>query len=177
LKVRQREQLRRTLVMAGGLLAWDILPNGTADPVEEASKHVKKLARDGTRAIAKDLADETADKRAETKQIKGVAKALLKLAKDRKTEYPAEVIYVHTTKNPAQGLVTKTETLTLNDAGEAEDAAANLEKRLPRSSDLKDQMLVELKQKQKVLDEMKAGLPEFVDSSKPLLGEVFAILH
>ena len=150
---------------------------GNQDPVAAASKEMAKLARNGTRALEKDLADEVAVKKAEITQLKAMAKQLHKLSKDKKAEYPVEISYSHTAKTPGQGLVTKTPELVIKDAGDAESAALDIEKRLPRWGDLKDEMLEELKRRQAELDDMRRGLSGFVDSSKRLLAEVFAILH
>ena len=175
-KVRQREQLRRALVKAAEMLQWDTNGIESDDPVEVASKDVMKLVRAGQKQLAKELEDEVAEKKAEAQQLKKVAKTLLKAAKDKKTEWPYMLTYNYTAKGPTQGLVTKVAELELEEPQNAEDAAATIEKKLPRWTDLKDQMVVELKKKQAVLEEMRKGLPEFVDSSKGLLSEVFAIL-
>lgn len=177
LLIRQREELRRALVTAAELLGWEVLNTGDRDPVIEAAKDMAKLARSGTTALEKDLAEEVAVKKAEATQLKSVAKSLHKLSKDKKVEYPSEMSYQHTAKTPGQGLVTKTPELVLKDAGEAESAALDIEKRLPRWTDLKDEMVEDLKRKQAQLDDMRSGLPGFVESSRNLLSEVFAILH
>lgn len=177
LKVRQREQLRRTLVAAAEVLGWETLNTGNQDPVIEAAKDMAKLARNGTKALEQDLIDEVTVKKAETTTLKGVAKQLHKLSKDKKIEYPVEMSYEHTAKTPGQGLVTKTAELVLKEPGEAESAALDIEKRLPRWGDLKDEMLEELKRQQDQLDDMRSGLPGFVEAYRGLLAEVFAILH
>lgn len=176
LKVRQREQLRRALVAAAGVMGWEKNPVGNDDPVDLAARDMLKLARLGAKNMAQDMADSIARKKAEAKELKKVAKELLKLAKDKKTEYPVQMTYEYTAKGPTRGLVTKEAELELEAPSDAEDAAATIEKKLERWTDLKDQMAGEMKQTAGQIDEMAKGLPEFVDASRVLIGEVFAIL-
>jgi hypothetical protein len=98
------------------------------------------------------------------------------LAADAKTEYPAEVEYSHTARDGLRRLVTKTEALTLADADEATSAAATLEKRLEGYAKLRDQMLEELEERQRQIDEMRDGLSGFVAASNRLVVEVLATL-
>ena len=104
-------------------------------------------------------------------------KAIWKLAEDESTEYPQDVSYSHTARDATVGLVTKTEELTLADAGEARDAAQVIEKRTETWGKLREQMIADLKQKQKQLEEMKSELTEFAESTQGLVREVLATLH
>ena len=177
LRVRQREQLRRALFSAGESLGWESLTAGEADPVEGASKDVARLTRNGTRSLMRDLDNEITAKKREMTQLKAVAKSIQKLAKDGATTYPAEVTYTHTARGSTTGYVTKTETLVLADAAEAEGAAAKIEKKMDAWAKLREEMLKDLKRRQQQLDELKGTVTEFVSSSEGLLVEVFAVLH
>ena len=113
----------------------------------------------------------------EIRTLKASAKQILKLAKDKKTEYPTEVTYVHTARDAVEGLITKVEVVTVEEASEAEAAAMNIEKRLESWGKLKDQMVDELKQRRVRVEDMKNHVNAFVDMSRGLLVEVFAILQ
>ena len=176
LKVRQREQLRRALARAANVLDWDMIPGTRTDRVAAATEDVATLADIGAHSLEQDLAEELEEKKAEIKELEKVAKAVQKLAADPDTAYPAEVEYSHTARNGSRSLVTKTETVTLADADEALKAAADIEKRLENYAKLRDQMLAELKEQKRHLDEMRTGLPSFVQSSNVLVGEVLATL-
>ena len=110
-------------------------------------------------------------------QLEDVANSIKELATNGEFESPIEISYAHTARDGSQGPRTKIETITLTDAEEASDAARVIEKKMHSWDKLREQMLVDLKQKQGQLEEMKRGLSDFVDSSKRLLPEVFAVLH
>ena len=141
-----------------------------------AIKDVKTLTKAGSQFIAEELEVELAEKKAEVTELKGVAESMHELADTADWEEPVEVSYSHTARN-GDGLATKTQTLTLADAGEARDAAAAIEKRLDTWEKLRIQMLEDLKQKQRQLGEMEESIPAFAESSKTVVGDVLAILH
>lgn len=147
------------------------------DTIETATKDVLTLARSGARALTKDLDEEVADKKAELTQLKKSAKAFNKLADDGDFTDPIEVTYTHTVRKPSKGLVTRVEIVELNDAGEARDTAAAIEKKLETWGKLREEMMGVLKHRQKQLEEMKKELPNFVASLEGLVGEVFATLY
>jgi hypothetical protein len=141
----------------------------------KATKDVSKLAEVGAQLLERDLADQVTGKKAEIQQLKKVAKSVEKLASDSDVKYPTEVEYLHTARSGVGGLVTKTAILTLNDASEALDAAATLEKRMDGFTKLRDQMLLDLQQRQRQLKVMKQGLSDFVESSSRVLGELLTM--
>jgi uncharacterized protein YoxC len=176
LKVRQREQLRRTLATAANAMDWVLIAGSTADQVTRATSDITALADAGANSLERDLAEKVADKNGEMEQLKDVARSVQELAADADTSYPTEVEYSHTARHGSQQLVTKTETLTLGDADEAQDAAARLEKRMEGWERLRDQMLQELEHQRRQIDDMKATLSSFLDASQGLVREVLATL-
>lgn len=177
LRVRQREQLRRALAKAGDGLGWVTLRGGLVDRVKRATKDVTALADAGTQALEGELAAAVADKKREIAELSQVAASVQSLATDAEASFPAEVEYSHTARTGTRLLITKTETLTLADRDEALSAAATLEKRIEGWAKLRDQMLEELKDRQRQLRELKGTLSGFVDSSQGLVGEVLATLY
>ncbi len=176
-RVRQREQFRRALLTAGEALGWELLIVGEQSPVEKASEDLAKLTRKGTRSLIRDLTDEITAKRTEVPRLRATAKSMQKLAEDRSTEYPVEITYLRSAKDAVEGFVTKTETLVLNDAGEAEAAATKMENKIDSWARIREDMLEDLKQQRSQLEEMSGTLSEFVRASKPMLREVLAIVH
>ena len=75
-----------------------------------------------------------------------------------------------------QHLVTKTDTLIVNDAKEATSAADTLERNITGRTKLADLMIIDLQQKQEKVDAMTRTLPDFLESSHEVLGEVMANL-
>ncbi|MFV1988185.1 MAG: hypothetical protein ACC682_12950, partial [Gemmatimonadota bacterium] len=174
LSVREREGVRRGYATAAGFLGWTTLGK---DPVAAARKDVLKLARAGHRILARELADEVDQKQKELAQLRQSGKALEKLAEENDFEEPVEFTYVHTARKPSQGLVTKTELLTLNDAAEATKAALMIENKSETWRKLRDEMQGDLKVREEQLDEMKRNLPAFVEAFTSLLQHVFATLY
>ena len=127
--------------------------------------------------MARDLAEEVARKRTEMSQLRDVATSARKLAEDPDTTYPAEITYSYTVRDPSQGLVTKTETLTVNDAVEALAAAETIERNSTGRAKLTDLMILDLEQKQGRLEVMTRTLSDFLKSSHELLREVIANLQ
>lgn len=176
LKVRQREQLRRAIERAGETLGWAATAPFKSDPVGELSKEVGKLVRKGARRMKRDVRQELEDKEQEIAELQKVVKAVEKLADDPDS-LPAEVSYQHTARHASQGLVTKTETLELESVEDAEKAARKMNKRIKRWTKYRDQMLEELEQERQYLTTTTKNLSEFVDTSRPVLGEVLATMY
>jgi len=176
LGVRQREQLRRAFSTAAEALEWDAIPGDKADRVAAATSDVAALAAAGARALERDLEELLDEKKSEMEQLEEVHRAVQALAADEAAAYPAELEYSHTARDGLRRLVTKTETLSLCNAEEAASAAAQLEKRLEGFAKLRNQMLEELKEKQRQVGEMQHGLSGFVAASNRLVVEVLATL-
>ena len=177
LGVRQREQLRRALATAGDALGWTGTAASNGDSVVVASKDVLTMARSGARSMARDLAEELARKQTEVSQIEDTSTSARKLSEDADTTYPAEITYCYTVRDASQGLVTKTETLIVNDAREALSAAEAIERSIPGRTKLADLMILDLEQQQVRLDAMTRTLSDFLKSSQDQLREVIANLQ
>jgi hypothetical protein len=171
LKLREREELRRVFASAAELLGWATIRR---DPVEAATKDLLKLARSGARLLTRELADEVASKKMEMSQLEKVANSLHKLAEGADFTDSVEISYSHTGRSPPQGLVTRTETLTLTDADEAAEAARTIEAKRETWDKLRREMLDALGERQRQLDEMKRSLPAFVESSDVLVRHVMS---
>jgi len=177
LGVRQSEQLRRALAKAGDVLCWTGTAASTTAVVVEVSKDVLAMAKSGSKAMERDLAEELAAKEIEMTQLTDKAAAARELAEDPNASYPAEIIYSYTVRDAYQGLVTRTETVTVNDAKETQSAADGVERNLPGRGELRDLMIVDLKQQQVQLDVMTRTLPDFIKSSHDLLEDVISTLQ
>lgn len=176
LKVRQKEQLRRAIARAGETLGWAATAPFKTDPVAELSREVGKLVKRGARRMKRNIRQELEEKESEIKELKKVVKQVEKLADDPDS-LPTEVTYQHTARHASQGLVTKTETLELEDEEAARKAAKKMNKRIKRWTKYRDQMLEELEQERQYLRDTTKNLSEFVDTSRPVLGEVLATMH
>ena len=176
LGVRQGEQLRRALATAGEALGWTVAA-GSGESVAAASKDVMAIAKSGARAMARDLVEELARKRTEPDQIGDTAASARKLSEDADAAYPAEITYSYTVRDASQGLITKTETLTVNDAREALSAAESIDRSIPGRTKLADLMILDLEQKQVRLDQSARGLSDFLKSSQNVLREVIVNLQ
>lgn len=175
LNVRQYEQLRRGLAIAGEELGWAEIES--ADPVPEIKKALLRMCRNGARAIAKDLAEELATKKKETKALAKLATSLHKSAESKKTEYPIVMSYEYTARDSSQNQVTKTEELELNDAEETQKAADGMDRSAPSREKLANLMILALKARQGRIEEMTKRLPDFVDSMEDMVREVLATLQ
>lgn len=175
LNVRQREQLRRALATSGEELDWAHLEGD--DIVGDIAKVMLRMARSGAKAMAKDLEEELAIKKKETKTLAKIAASLHKMAGSKKTEYPVEMTYDYTARDASQNYVTKTEELELEDAAAVTSAAEGMERSAPNREKLTNLMITDLKAKQARQDEMYKTLPDFVNSSKQLISEVLATLQ
>jgi hypothetical protein len=171
LNLREREKLRRVFASASELFGWATIRQ---DPVETASKDLLKLARSGARLLTREFADEVASKKTEMSALKKVERSLHTLAKEADFTDPIEISYLHTGRKPPEGLVTRTETLTLADAAEATEAAHNIEAKQELWDKLRLEMLEDLAERQRQLDEMKRTLPAFVEASDALVRHVIS---
>lgn len=176
LKVRQKEQLRRAIARAGETLGWAATAPFKSDPVAELSKEVAKLVRKGARRMKRNVRHELEEKESEIAELQLVVEAVEELA-EHPDRLPAEISYSHTARHASQGLVTRTETLMLEDQAEAEKTARKMKKRLKRWGKYRDEMLDQLEQERQYLSTTTRNLSEFVDSSRPVLGEVLATMH
>ncbi len=176
LNVRQRDQLRRALVRTAEARGWVLIPDNTADRVGEAAQDLAILAEAGALSLKSDLGEEVAAKNNELKQLREVVQTVQKMAASARTSYPAEIEFSHTARQGPQNLVTKTQTLTLSDTAEAQDAAATLERNMEGWAKLRDQMLEELEHRQHQIEQTRRSLSEFVEASRTLVGEVLAVL-
>lgn len=177
LGVRQGEQLRRALATAGEVLGWTSTAASSSDVVADVSKDVLTMCKAGSKSIASDLAEQLVGKHAEMDQLLTAASVTRALAEDPDTEYPCEVVYSYTVRDAYQGLVTKTETLTVNDVKETNSAADGIERNLTGRTKLRDLMIIDLGQKQVKLDSMTRTLPDFVNSTHELLEQVIFTLQ
>jgi hypothetical protein len=176
LAVRQREQVRRALVLAADALQWSAIPGSRTDRMAAAKKDVAALAEAGAYSLERDIADLLHEKKSEIRQLEQIAKSVHAMATAPDASYPAEVEYSHTARDGSRSLVTRTKTLVMGDADEAFSAAASLEKRMEGSAKLRDLMLVELKQRRHQVRQMRRGLPGFVEWSNGLVAEVLSSL-
>ena len=177
LGVRQREQLRRALATAGEALSWTGPTEDDGDSMVEVTNDFMTIAKGGARSIARDLAAELAGKRTEIAELSDASTSAGKLAEDPDSTYPTDIIYSYTVRDAFGDLVTKTETLTVNDAQEAQNAAAALERSLTGRGKLTDLMILDLERKQGRLDVTTRTLSDFLESSQQLLREVLANLQ
>lgn len=176
LNVRQRDLLRRALAQMAEARNWVLLPGATTDRLTRATQDLADLAEAGALSLKSDVDDEVAAKNDELRQLEEVARTVQKMAASERTVYPAEIEYSRTARQGTQNLVTKTDTLTLSDNAEAQSAVGTLEKSMERWSRLRDQMLEELLHRQELMEQSRRSLSEFVDASRPLVGEVLSVL-
>lgn len=177
LSVRQREQLRRAFATAGDALGWAGAIAHTGDSIATVTTDVMTLAKGGARAMARDLSDELARKRVEVTQLEDAIIAVRKLGEVKGTTYPTEFTYCFTARSATRDLVSKTDTLVLNDAGEALSAGDSIEKTLPSRTKLADLMIIELEQRGAQLEVMTKSLGDFFKSRQELLREVLVNLQ
>lgn len=177
LGVRQGEQLRRALTTAGDALYWTATAAHSQDSIADVSKDFMTMAKGGSRAMGRDLANELAAKKVEMKRLAATLVEATKLAESPETAFPADITFSYTVRDAFSELVTKTETLTPTEASEAASAAAALERSMPSRTKLSDLMIIELKRKQSQLEVMTKNLAEFIQSSRGLLQEVMANLQ
>jgi hypothetical protein len=177
LSVRQREQLRRALASAGEGLAWNVTVANSTDALRDVTKDVLALSKAGAKGMAADLVDELAMKEGEMEQISEVSESAREMSENEGTAYPLDVSYHYTVRDVTQGLATKIETITANDAKEMLSAADSIARSLPSRGKLADLMIVALGKKQLQVEITKKTLPDFTKSLQQLLEEVLANLH
>jgi hypothetical protein len=177
LGVRQGEQLRRALATAGDILRWTSTAASSSNVIVDVSKDVLTMCKAGSKSIASDLAEELVRKTGEMDQLTEKGTVTRALAEDPDTAYPFEVVYCYTVRDAYSGLVTKTETITVNDAKENNSAADGIERNLTGRGKLRDLMIIDLGQKQERLEEMTRTLPDFVKSTHELLEQVMSTLQ
>ncbi len=177
LLIRQQEQLRRALAASGRSLGWAGRAAHNAEWEADVNKDVLRIARNGARSLLRELATRETTKKNELKTLKKVAAAITKMAEDPDAEYPIELTYLHTARDSVRDLVTKTEERIVNDGEEAMAVVRNIEKNSARWETLRDEMIIELKERQKEVGAMKRNLSSFVQSLQPLLREVLVTLH
>ena len=177
LGVRQGEQLRRALATAGDALDWTATAAHSQDSIADVSKDFMTMAKGGSRAMGRDLANDLAAKKVEMKQLAATLVEATKLAEGPETAFPTVITFSYTLRDAFSELVTKTETLTPTEASEAASAAAALERSMPSRTKLSDLMIIELKRKQSQLEVMTKNLAEFIQGSRGLLQEVMANLQ
>lgn len=176
LNARQRDLLRRALARMAEARNWVLIPGAMTDRLTKAIQDLADLADAGALSLKSEVADEVAAKNDEVRQLGEVARAVQKLAASERTIYPAEIEYSRTARRGSQSLVTKTDTLTLSDTAEARNAAGSLERSMEGWSRLRDQMLMELLDRQHQIEQTHRSLSEFVAASRPLVGEVLSVL-
>jgi hypothetical protein len=177
LSIRQKEQLRRAFSAAGDTLGWTRTLALTGDDAKEVKSDVMSVSKNGAKLLAGDLAEELERKRTEVSELEKAASLARSLAEDPDTSYPTELTYSYTSRDASQVLVTKTETLTLNDAQEMLSAAESIEKTVAGRGKLTELMITDLEEKQERLDLMTRTLPDFLESSHGLIREVVATLE
>lgn len=177
LSVRQVEQLRRALATAGDALGWIENLSEKGESMAQFSRDMMAMAKSGAKSHGKDLAEQLASKKTEVAQLNEVIEYARELAEDSKTEYPVDITFTHTIRDAYQSYVTKTETRVANDADEARAAAAAIERSLTSWTKLADAMVEDLKKRQKEMAQVPEFLPDFVASSRGLIGEVVANLE
>lgn len=166
--------MRRSVAAAALPLGWKAL---VPDGLETARRDVLRLARNGERALRRDLHAEIAAKKIESAELEKALRAVAKQVEQHGFEDPLEFTYVHTARRQPRGLVTKHETRLFHDAAEATKAIEAIESRLEAIDKLRQEMLVELRKREARLEETRRRLPEFVESGTSLLSHVLATLH
>jgi hypothetical protein len=177
LNVRQYEQMRRGLMTAGDELGWADIETKSGDPVPEIKKALLRMCKNGARAIAKDLAEELAIKKKETKTLAKLAESLHKMAESKKTEFPVLVTYEYTARDSSQNQVTKTQELELNEASEIQSAADGMDRSAASREKLANLMVIALKARGTRIEAMTERLPEYVESMDEMIREVLATLQ
>jgi hypothetical protein len=174
LRVRQTEELRRALATAAEFRGW--IASGP-DPAAPALKDVASLTRAGSKQLAMGLAEELAAKKKEPQEQKKISNSIQKLADKKKGwDEPIEIEYFFTGRE-GDRLATKTEVFTLANQDEARDAVALMEKKSGSWETLRNQLLEDIKGRQKQVKGLDAELQDFVEFTRSLIHEVLAILH
>lgn len=172
--MREREELRRNVSVAAELLDWRSFGENA---LEQASEDLTRLGRNGVRALLRDLDAEIAAKKAEPAELKSAVRGLIEQADRHDFTEPLTFTYSHTARRHASGLVTNTETLEFADSAEALKAAEKIEARLDKWAGLQEDMLEELRDRERRLAEARREMPEFVASAQSLVRHVLATLY
>lgn len=176
LNVRRREKVRRALGAAGENLGWADVAAISDDPIETAAEDLKKIVRSGVRSLQRQLEDEVKEKKSEVKRLEKVVAKVQDLADDPEVEYPTDIVFARTAKSHNDGLITKTETITVGDPKEALKAAQDIEAALPKWTNLREQMLEELKQRRDALSHLSGSISEVIESWRGLLRDVLVTM-
>lgn len=176
LNVRQREEVRRALARAGEARGWAGSAAASTDPVAEVCEDVVEVVRDGSRELERELADTVAAKQSEIEELEELATSARELSEAEDETFPVEISYSHTARDVTLGLITNVEMVTVGDAQEAEALAGTIEKNLSRWDKLRAQMLGELEEKQRLLDQLTRERSDFVASLEDLVEDVLVTL-
>jgi hypothetical protein len=174
LNVRQKERLRRAIATAGEELGWGDIETKSGDPLPVIHKAMLRMAKNGAKAMAKDLDEHLTAKKKETRTLEKMKESLRKRGEDPKTEFPIIETYNFSARDASQLYVTKTENLELNEASEAISAADGMERSTNSRAKLTDLMILDLKHKQVRQALMTKNLSEFVEAAHPVIR---AVLH
>lgn len=175
-RVRQQEQIRRALSVAGEALDWGQLEVELPGDAEEVEADIRRLTQAGIRQLERDLEDEIAQKRKEIRQLEKTVSAMAKLGEKDETVFPTEVEYQYTSRRGKDELVTRTEEVVLEDPDHAVKEAEKLEKKLDRLGRLRDQMVENLKKQRQTIKSAKSEVKSFVNGTEFLVDEVMATL-
>lgn len=176
LNVRQRDLLRRALARAGESLGWAGTAANSEEPVAAILEDLRRVIAEDARALKDELAATVAAKRSEISELEHVVASARTLSEAEDPDYPAEISYSHTARDPTQGLITNTERLTVSDDQEAEDLAGTIEKSLSRWDKLRDRMLQDVQEEQRRLTQLTRELSDFVDSVEDVVRDVIVTL-
>ena len=141
------------------------------DPLRTVNDDVEKMLRSGVNALKKGVEEELVQKRKEGKRLEKVVAKIEKLADDPES-FPVEIVYEHTGRKSGELFPTKTETLSLEGPEDALKAARKLEKSLPRWEKIRQEAIVDLKQRRETLEAMRRNLSEVQDGWQSLLRDV-----
>lgn len=175
-RVRQQEQIRRALSVAGEALDWDQLELGLPVDAEEVEADIHRLTQAGIRQLERDLEDEISEKRKEIRQLEKIVSAMAKLGEKGEDAFPAEVEYHYTSRRGKDELVTRTEEVVLEDPEHAVKESEKLEKKLDRLGRLRDQMVENLKKQRQTIKNAKSEVRSFVSGTEVFVDEVLATL-
>ena len=174
LGVRQRQQLRRALLVASEELDWASLRSSQEDRVAGARKDVEELVILGIKGLEREVANVLDEKRGEKARLQEVVASIRTLADDPETTFPVTMEYSHTGRDGSRSVATKSATLVVNDAKEAVAAADALERKLEGYEKLRVQMVEELKERTRMLREMKKDLSQVTPAFQGMMVEVLA---
>ena len=177
LNVRQTDQLRRALAEAGDVLLWTEMTVNSADPVAFVSDELAKITKAGVKVIEKEIEEELKEKKTEITRLEEVVAKVRKLAEAKNPKLPVDILYDHTARAAAQGLITKTETVTVTTPEEATSCGNSIEKSMNRWTNLRDQMVAGLEEKEEQLEVVRVTLADFVAEQRPMVLAVIAVLH